>query len=72
VPKHATNLQKNACTCNIIKCFNICVRLLLLTVDKRGPGSSVGVDTDYGLEGPVFEAAKPEKIINYYYYDYYY
>ena len=46
-----------------VKSFTICVwiqftRFLLSTASIIGPGSSVGIATDYGLEGPGIESRR--------------
>jgi hypothetical protein len=37
-----------------------CIFLLSITVMSSGPGSSVGIATDYGLEGPGIEKKNPD------------
>ena len=38
------------------KSIQVTVIFLLITIKKVGPGSSVGIATDYGLDGPGIES----------------
>jgi hypothetical protein len=38
--------------------FETCLEIISITYHKRGPGGSVGIATDYGLDGPGIESTE--------------